>query len=90
MGYTLYRLVNAIFAIAEFIMLARVVISWLPIDRNNKYVDLLYRITEPVLAPIRRMLDRTPLGGSSTFDFSPLIVLLLIGVLQNIVMRILF
>lgn len=87
--YYLYKFVNLIFMLAEFILLARVIISWLPVDRYNRYVNLLYRITEPVLAPFRRMLDRTPFGGNTAFDFSPLIVLLIIGILRNIVIKLL-
>lgn len=60
----------------EFILLARVLLSWFPnVDRSNPLIQLVFDITEPVLRPIREMLPPT-----SGFDFSPLIVILLIQV----------
>ncbi|NTV89713.1 MAG: YggT family protein [Clostridiales bacterium] len=89
-AYYLYRIINSIFTIVELIVLARVIISWLPVDRYNRYVDLLYRITEPVFAPVRNMLDRTPLGGFRGIDFSPLVILILLDIIRRIVVNIIF
>ena len=67
-----------ILQIYQFIILVRVLLSWIPnIDYNNPVVKFLYDITEPVLAPIRRALP--PMSG---IDLSPIIVFLGISVLQ--------
>ena len=55
-------------------ILARVVLSWFPMNPGNPIVRSLHEITEPVLAPFRRIIPR--LG---TFDLSPLAALLVIG-----------
>jgi YggT family protein len=69
-----------ILVIFEFILLARVLITWFPnIDRSNQIVKLLFDITEPVLKPIRNMLPQTGM-----IDFSPLIVFLIISVLIQV------
>ncbi len=66
----------------QFILLARVVMSWLPnLDPNNPIVRGLYQVTEPVLAPIRSALP--PMGG---IDLSPLVVFLGISVLMQLVL----
>jgi len=69
-----------ILVIFQFILLARVLLSWFPnIDRSNPLVQLLYQITEPVLQPIRNLLPQTGM-----MDFSPLIVFLIISVLMRV------
>ncbi|MHB8190339.1 MAG: YggT family protein [Ferrimicrobium sp.] len=70
--------------IYEVIIILEVVMSWFPISNPggpmHQFRGLLHRFTEPVLGPIRRLIPST--GGSSLrFDFSPLIVILLIQLL---------
>jgi YggT family protein len=67
--------------IYQFILLARVLISWFPdIDRSNPLVQMLYELTEPVLRPVRNALPQTGM-----MDFSPLVVFLGISVLMMLV-----
>ncbi len=64
----------------ELILLARVLMSWLPgLDRSHPIARFLIDVTEPILAPIRKALP--DMGG---FDFSPLIVFLIIQVLMQV------
>jgi YggT family protein len=60
-----------------WILIARAVISWVSPDPYNPIVRFLYRVTEPVLRPIRQ---RMPMAGG--IDFSPMIVILAIYFLQ--------
>lgn len=82
----MYKLVGLIFSIAELILLVRIFVSWLPVNRDNKLVDLLYKITEPVLSPIRSGLNR--LFNGNMFDFSGIIALLILAILRYIVLGI--
>lgn len=73
MGNPLILVLRVIF----FVFLARALISWFPIGHDSPFrpvVDVLYRVTEPVLAPIRRVLP--PLGG---FDLSIIVVMVAIN-----------
>lgn len=86
--YAVYKALDLVLKIFEFALIARVLISWLPVSRDNKLVDLLYNVTEPVLAPIRNMLNRSSLMKNSMLsmmDFSPIVAFLLIGVLRNVI-----
>jgi YggT family protein len=69
----MYQILNVIIwllQIYQFILLARVLLTWLPnVDYNNPIVQFLYQVTEPVLAPIRKALP--PMNG---MDLSPLAV----------------
>lgn len=70
----LFQLLVILFQIFEFILLARVLLSWVPnIDRSNPLIQLVYDITEPVLRPVRDLLPQTP-----GIDLSPLVVIVLI------------
>jgi YggT family protein len=60
-----------------FALLAVIILSWVAPGGNNPALHLLYQLTEPVMAPFRKMLP--PLGG---LDFSPILVFILINVIQ--------
>lgn len=76
-GVILYYVLMAF----NLILLARVLMSWLPnVDRYHPVVQFIYNVTEPVLKPIRQVL---PQGMG--IDFSPMIVILIIGVLMQVV-----
>ncbi len=62
-----------------YIIIARALISWVNPDPYNPIVQFLYRITEPVLNPIRRLIPIYKIG----VDISPIIVIMVIFFLQN-------
>ena len=79
-------LVNTIFTILYWLLIARMIVSWLPVDPFNNVVQFLMQATEPILAPFRRiplqigMLDLTPLLAFITLQFlNRVLVRILIG-----------
>jgi YggT family protein len=62
------------------LLIARVVLSWTNPTGGGGIVAFIYQVTEPILAPIRRVLP--PTGG---VDWSPLIAMLVIGVIVRFV-----
>lgn len=67
----------------ELVLLGRIITSWIRLDPSNPIVDWLYRLTEPVLGPVRRLLPIQAMG----IDFSPIIVFLLLSVIRRILMQ---
>ena len=63
----------------SLVVIASVVLSWMSLPEDNPVVRLVHQLTEPVFTPVRRVVPT--LGG---FDLSPLIVLLVIGLLQRL------
>jgi len=64
---------NLIIQLLDFYMIIiviRVIISWIRVNPYNLFVKIIYKLTEPVLAPIRSVLPH--MGG---IDISPLIVI---------------
>ncbi len=62
------------------LILGRVLMSWFDPARSNQVSRYLVQATEPILAPVRRVLPR-----STTVDLSPIIVLLLLATLMRAV-----
>ena len=64
-------------------LFGRIILSWFPISPDSAIASIygfLYTITEPVLAPVRRVIP--PIGGGGmAFDLSPIIVLIVLQVL---------
>jgi len=85
MNWTLYRFVGYIFWVLDLLILLRVLFSWINLGSGNPVVNLIYRATEPILAPLRRYIS--PLGG---LDITPMVALLLLEVVQRLVLGLLF
>jgi YggT family protein len=68
------------------VMFARVILSWFPIAPGTTMATVsgfVYRVTEPVLGPVRRALPPLSLGNVG-FDLSPILVLVAIQILVNL------
>ena len=73
------RLLELVLWAYFWIIIARAVLSWVNPDPFNPIVRFLYRVTEPALRPIRRLLPK--LGG---IDVSPVVLILLLIFLRNL------
>ena len=60
-----------------FALLAMIILSWVAAGSRHPAIYLLYQITEPVMAPFRKVLP--PMGG---LDLSPILVFVLINIIQ--------
>ncbi len=69
-----------------YVIVARAILSWVNPDPYNPIVQFLYKITEPVLYPIRQKMGRYTAG----MDLSPMILILVIIFLQNFLVGSLF
>jgi len=76
---TIARLLELLLWAYFWIIIARAVLSWVNPDPFNPVVRFLYRVTEPVLRPIRQRLPTMAMG----LDLSPMVVLLAIYVLEG-------
>lgn len=81
MGF-LITFVNALYWAFWLLILARVIISFTRMDPYHPIRRTVYELTEPILAPIRRILPPT-----SGLDFSPLIALLLLELVRMVLFR---
>lgn len=71
---------NLLIDIYRWVLLAAIVASWVAPNSDHPVVVFLQKVTEPVLAPIRKVLP--PMSG---IDLSPLALLLVLYLLQRFV-----
>jgi len=84
----LLEVILVVLQIYVWLVIAQAVLSWLiafnVVNTRNQFVamlwDFLYRITEPVLGPIRRVMPN--LGG---IDISPVLLILLIFFIERVI-----
>ncbi len=75
----LFKALMLLLQILRWSILISIIASFVAQGNNHPALTLVYQLTEPVLAPARRMLPS--LGG---LDFSPILVFLLIGIIEQI------
>ena len=67
----------------SFVIFGRIILSWF-VQPNNSIMQFLIFLTEPILAPIRKMLEPLMRRSSIPLDLSPIIAYLLISVIITI------
>jgi YggT family protein len=72
-------LLARIFDLYSLVILAAVIISWVRLPPDNPIVRVTSALTEPLLAPIRRILP--DLGG---IDISPMVLLVALRLLRGL------
>ena len=81
MGLFFQLFVGTIFAILWLLVLGRVVLSWIDPTGRSRMALLLVRATEPLIAPVRRLLP-----SNGTFDIASLVVLMVLGMLWRTIL----
>ncbi len=80
--------INAIFSFFQIVLFARIIFSWIRVDPYHPVwgpiLRFVHEVTEPLLAPIRRLMPQTGM-----FDFSILILWFLLRIAQSIVIQVL-
>lgn len=84
MEILLLRAINLFFVFLEYMIFARIILSWIIRDYNNPIVRFLDTFTEPILGPVREMVNKSPLGGGYGLDFSPIFALILMRLVQTL------
>jgi YggT family protein len=78
-----YNFVRAFFDLWSIAIVVRVFLTWFNVNPYNPIVRVLDQITEPILAPLRRIIP--PLG---MIDITPIVALILLQVVEQIILTI--
>ena len=70
-------IIRVLCGVLAMAILLRVVVSWYSPRPTNMLIVILYRVTEPILAPLRRIIPRV-----GRFDFTPLVAIILIQLIR--------
>lgn len=81
---TAARIIDMVLTAFYWLIIIRALISWVNPDPLNPIVQFLQKVTEPILAPIRK---RLPLNFRFGLDISPIIAFLIIMFLRHFLVR---
>src|SRR3989338_2680052 len=76
-------LFSMLFKVIYFLLVIRIIISWFQVNPFSEPVNLLYRVTEPILLPLKRL----PLQVGM-IDFAPVVAFILLSFLDHFVVGI--
>ena len=79
--------VRWLFNILIGLIFVRVFLSWMPMARG-RVVAFVFSASEPMLMPVRRLVDRSPLGGPGLMlDFSPIITIVILMLMRTFIIN---
>lgn len=79
---SILQLIELVFTIAYWLLVARILLSWVNLDPYNPLIKFIYRFTEPILAPFRRMFPPRP---GVPFDISPVFAFFALYIVKRLV-----
>ena len=82
-GQVLYQTINYFFNIVQLLIIARIILSWIPRLRANQIGEFIFGITDPILAPFQRIVP--PMG---MLDISPMVAFVVLLILQQVLLTI--
>ena len=90
MGIVLFEAIRLFSTMLTTLIIARALLSWFPEPRSDcfrqiyfGFLRIAHTLTEPIINPIRSLIQRSPLGGPGMMmDFSPILAILLIRTVQ--------
>ncbi|MEA2762603.1 MAG: YggT family protein [Gemmatimonadaceae bacterium] len=77
-----HLLVSWTFTILRFAIIVRVISSWLPISPYSPWIRWSYALSEPILAPLRRIVPN--FGG---LDITPILAYFLLSIVESVLFR---
>lgn len=81
------NLINIIFNVFYYAIIVNAILSWFYTKRTNQYIELLHKVTKPLLQPGKKIQDKY--FNNMMVDFSPIIALFILMIIKNIVFSIL-
>ena len=82
--YVISRVVYYFIEAIEFAMLARAILSWIPLDDDNPIDDFITAITEPFIYPVRVLLERFDAFQNSPIDVSFFITYIILIIISSL------
>lgn len=83
--YLLKMTLSVLLSALEFLMLARAILSWFPMNEDNPLPRFLHAVTEPVIAPVRALLEQLNLFQGLPIDMSFFFTFILISILSMLI-----
>jgi len=83
-SWQIIQFVNIVFEVLTWLIIIRCILSFVRHDPYQSLIRFIYEVTEPIMAPFRRLIPAT--GG---IDFSPIVAMLAVTLVQKLVVQLL-
>lgn len=80
--YVITATIRIFITVMQFLMMGRAILSWFPLDEDNPIEEFLYSVTEPVIAPVRSVIEHFGWFEGLPLDMSFFITFILLSVLE--------
>ena len=80
--YVIATTLSVLLSAIQLLMLARAILSWFPIDEDSTLICFITMATEPVIMPVRYLLDRLGLFEGMPIDMAFFITFILLSVIR--------
>ena len=92
LSFYIINLVDMVITIFYYLFIIRVILSFVSINAHanptvKKITEVIWLVTEPVLRPFRRLIPPTTVGGGSYVDFSPIVALIALNLIQRFIIQ---
>lgn len=84
-----YRSLEILFQLIEFLIIIRILMSFMNINPNNPIGQIVYELTEPILAPAKALLNLLGLN-LGMLDFSPILAMFLLRIILKLVFNLVY
>ena len=84
--YILINLVDTLLFLVQMMMFARAILSWMPMDDDGPVLgpimNFLFAVTEPIIFPVRTLLEKIPALRTLPIDLSFMVTFMLLSTVQ--------
>ncbi|ATW24947.1 YggT family protein [Candidatus Formimonas warabiya] len=84
---TVVFIIRTAFEVLNWLIIIRVLLSWIRHDPYHPVIKFIYEITEPVLAPFRRLI---PMRPGMPIDFSPFLAILILQFIEHVILNLFY
>lgn len=77
-------------SLLQWLLVFRALVSWFPQVQQSRIGELLYAVTEPMVAPCRSLLSRFRALRTMPIDFAPLLAFMVLLIVQRLLYAMLF
>lgn len=80
---TAFSLIRTAFEVLNWLIIIRVLLSWIRHDPRHPIIRFIYEITEPILKPFRKLI---PMRAGMPIDWSPFIAIIVLQFVERIIL----
>ena len=81
--------VDKFFSIVYLLIFIRLALSWIRVNSYNKYIALIYQLTDPILEPFRTLMSKFSID-TGMIDFSPIIAYFVLELIESLIKQIIW